>query len=791
MLRRPLIGPACLALAITCAVAALFVAPARGAIAELYGGRALGGPLLLRRVVPAIEPSLITRDSAAPRESFSARWTAGWRTPQDGEYTIETAADDHTRIRIDGIEVIPPGPDGEIQHSNATIHLSSGLHFLDVEYEQLDGGMFLNTEISRDGGTTQPLRVSSMLAIDSPAGAGKWQLTGRLLWLAAGLALLAAVASVILTKETAPSAGIYVGMSLAIVLLFAGALRLDALLGRTGPIDRPPWVRVIDREARLPLSRLAPAEFQWVHPPRMFQQGDPAAYLFFAREMKSFYAAHAREPLFIGLTRALLPMVGYQDFAVGLASALSSLLLVAAVFVLGSMVASRLVGLLAALALAIERDVIAWSVEGWRDDTFALAFVVFACVALSLRRRITFSTSIAFGVITAGALLTRVTSLSFIAAGALALAVTQARTLRAVQPRRQLLKSVAAAAFITLVLAGPYFVNCYRTYGNALYPINVHTSFYRSREGVPSREPLSAAAYIRGRFAEHPLRLAGTFVSGMTTYPFSNKWGGFEDWVPHLGTVVAVLSFAGLVLLASYGDGRFLLWITAASMLPYAFTHDIQGGAEWRFTLHVYPVLLVAAALALERAGVALWTLRRSPRAAAGSLGVRPRAIVAGGVLAILAVAVPRLWPYVALTEDLWFNRPYSIFADADHTWLFSGGWSEPATLGNVTSRSSEGTAATVWMPIARRRAHLLRVRADPTPIVADARQELWIYVNRQLVSTQPMQVTEGRVGAYDVIVPASAVHKGLNRLDLLVTRRDQPAAAAGIRLWYLRVTAM
>ena len=47
--------------------------------------------------------------------------------------------------------------------------------------------------------------------------------------------------------------------------------------------------------------------------------------------------------------------------------------------------------------------------------------------------------------------------------------------------------------------------------------------------------------------------------------------------------------------------GRFLLLMLALSVVPYAFTWHIDGGGEWRFTMLVYPIYLIAAALAVER----------------------------------------------------------------------------------------------------------------------------------------------------------------------------------------------
>ena len=67
------------------------------------------------------------------------------------------------------------------------------------------------------------------------------------------------------------------------------------------------------------------------------------------------------------------------------------------------------------------------------------------------------------------------------------------------------------------------------------------------------------------------------------------------------------MSAIGLVLFATTRRGLLLWVMILATLFPYAFTWNIHGGGEWRFTLPAYPFYLVAAALAL------VTTLRRLP----------------------------------------------------------------------------------------------------------------------------------------------------------------------------------
>ena len=97
--------------------------------------------------------------------------------------------------------------------------------------------------------------------------------------------------------------------------------------------------------------------------------------------MRWFYEADVREPLFPALTRLMLAPTGGRILSVHVASAVGSTLLVLATYLLGAAAFSRVTGLLAALLFAVERDALWWSVEGFRDDTFAL-FVVLGAWAL-------------------------------------------------------------------------------------------------------------------------------------------------------------------------------------------------------------------------------------------------------------------------------------------------------------------------------------------------------------------------------------------------------------------------
>jgi hypothetical protein len=174
------------------------------------------------------------------------------------------------------------------------------------------------------------------------------------------------------------------------------------------------------------------------------------------------------------------------------------------------------------------------------------------------------------------------------------------------------LRAAALAAVIGAVLAGPYFYNCWKTFGDPLYAINVHTGFYRARAGeADHRQPMGVGTYLRTRAVRDPIGTATTGAIGLFWFPFANKWVGFDYWYLGLRRFLMGMAAVGLVLFLAARRGAFLWAMLLAVLLPYAFTWSIPGGGEWRFTLPAYPIYLVAAALAL------VTTVRRLPAFAA------------------------------------------------------------------------------------------------------------------------------------------------------------------------------
>jgi hypothetical protein len=539
-----------------------------------------------------------------PARSRASRvtWDGLWRVPAAGRYKLIAEGAGPIAVTVDRQPVLAGQSEGRLR---GRVELAAGLHALSVAYQPPDGPDRLRLRWARDEEPLRDFAPGSLFAAPPTAAEEAWSraapvlaLLARIAW-ALPLVLLVALAALGRAPERARRA-LRVGLPLAIVL-YAAALRFDALVGRYS-WEGPPWAI----EAQRVIERWRPGALQW-DPEYEISGGDPYHYVGRARTMRGFYDADAREPLFPAWTRVVLGLLDDRILAVHVASAVCSTLLVLATYLLGAAAFSRAVGLLAALALAVDRNALWWSVEGFRDDAFALLVVLSAlALVLLLRRPATLAGALS-GLAGAAACLTRITSLSFLLP-AYAL-VLLARGEQARERRR----AVGVALLVLTALVGPFLLSCAIAYGDPFYAVNVHTKFYRSRSGLQFQESMGWLDYLR---AGSPLRQqVATGLTGLTTYPFRNKWHGLDHVSTWLARPLGVAAVAGLALFLRTAQGRLLLVVLFTSLLPYAFTWAIPGGAEWRFTLHAYPFYLIAAALALTCA--AGWARRALARRAA------------------------------------------------------------------------------------------------------------------------------------------------------------------------------
>src|SRR5262245_61885264 len=102
---------------------------------------------------------------------------------------------------------------------------------------------------------------------------------------------------------------------LVAIVAFGALLRFDVLVQRYGTLDHPLWAKVLTQDVVPVASRLHPSRFRWYRVDQPYLGGDPINYIQYARDMRSFYQAHVREPIFLALTRAYLWLLADQDVA--------------------------------------------------------------------------------------------------------------------------------------------------------------------------------------------------------------------------------------------------------------------------------------------------------------------------------------------------------------------------------------------------------------------------------------------------------------------------------------------
>ncbi len=587
---------------------------------------------------------------------------------------------------------------------------------------------------------------------------------------------------------------VLVTLALGGILAYAALLRLDALFGKYGPFSRPGWVVGLEHGVDAVRTALVPDDWIWTPPDRRYY-GDPQNYIRFAREMRHFYQAHVREPVFLAATRLFMALTGGLDESVSFASASFSVLAVLAIFLLGRAVHSTAAGLAAAAALAIDHEVVRWAPDGWRDDAYMamVAFSAWALVRLSQRR--TLAWGAVFGAAAAAACLTRVTALLFIVPALAAFVILGERPAWRARAR-----SAAMAGLVFALAAGPYFVAITVETGDPLFAVNYHTIYYLDHEGQDPTQGLSAAQYLARKFQATPVATTEIAVRGLTDIPFESKWDGFGSWLPGLGPALRLLAIGGLLGWLFVPAGRLLLVMLAGTLAPYMVTWAVGDGGAFRFMMPAYPFYLVAA----------VWCAGRAPRLVVESRDAdrrtrlrrhAPLKIAVAAALVVAFVVFNWQMPYFVARETLRRGEPVTLGAGSRDRAFFVDGWTALAREGNVTARLAAGERATLVIPLPLRRAYHVVLRMDPLPFAASPPQRVRASLEGRALAEWTLVYSSDRVGTYEFDIPADAVAPGRRRLDLAADfarlmeetggafpeiPRDQSAA---FRLWYARIT--
>ncbi len=725
--RRAFTSSAVLSLVVT-AVAGVAMATLdidRGLLERVYSEPGLSGDVLRERL--AGRPDLDDlHGPGLPDRFFSARWTGVWRVPADAAYVFRLGADDAARLDVSGQVVVERGGAAGFNTVDVRHRVSKGFQPIELTYEQQAGGAFLVVQVGREGAVPAPLDAlelypsvptarqlaqRTLVRTLQTTAVAAWLLT-LVLGLLAGATRLrhdarhhprgwAGAASSWATGlrqfVTRPAVRRAVPLlGVALVTAWAGLIRLEALTGRYGRVESPSWLRSFQTWIVGPAPALHPARVTWGPVETPYAGGDPITYLAEARERTRFYEASVREPVFPATTRAFLRLLGDQDVAVSFASATFSTLLVPATYLLGHVAFGPAVGLLAAVAVAGEFTMIDWGIDGWRDDATATFAVLVAWSLLRLRGRWTMPAAVLVGVVGGGAMLTRITMLALFVPGVVLVVLLG----RAAPARRRAALGALALA-VAAVLVAPYLIACARAYGDPLYAINYHTTFYRFREHVDAGQPQSALRYLAGKLATRPIGTLDTVVFGLVGYPFMDKWTGYRPWAAWLGPVLAACAVAGGFACLLSLTGRLLTVLLLLALLPFAFTWQVPGGAEWRFTLLAYPFYLVASSAAIVAA--VSW-LRRPPGDPLGWLRRRAASLwplpLLPALLVALALALALAFlPWLVVREASAGGTRVVIQPGDRGDVVFTEGWAEVTGSGCLAAGRGDARLA---LPLAR-----------------------------------------------------------------------------------------
>ena len=195
----------------------------------------------------------------------------------------------------------------------------------------------------------------------------------------------------------------------------------------------------------------------------------------------------------------------------------------------------------------------------------------------------------------------------------------------------------------------------------------------------------STASYVARKIAQRPIEMIDTVARGLTTYPFTNKWRGLADWMTGLREWASLAALAGLVILAASPPGRLLLIVMVTSLLPFSLTWTVDP--DYRFTVFVYPMLLIAAAVACDAAvrGVRAVLLPRADMPWRVTTW-RPWAATLIPALVVLW-SVTRLSPSLVFADMLRNGQDAMVTAGGRDGAAFGSGWSAVIGQGVVRWR--------------------------------------------------------------------------------------------------------
>lgn len=317
-------------------------------------------------------------------------------------------------------------------------------------------------------------------------------------------------------------------------------------------------------------------------------ESDVVGYREIARAATSPYDTHFREPLWIWMNTGWLTVVGWDAPQVRILSLIMSLIMVAVAYkVFRDYTGRPLIGGLVAVLLFMNPYLIRLSVRGFREEAYAatvLAVVYFALVptpALSLRVQVV-------GLALAGAAMQLLRFNSY----AMVLPLLLLWAWRKAEGKRIL---AAIPILFILAVSIPHVLHNDKVYGDPLYSINMHVSWYRNYEfsvakgapceGCPSREEYFVTPYagppvtpFQYLFGMHSLgEIAITTLKGYwTIYLTPTEWFAVQTGTRSLAGYALYLLGLGLVLASRYREMVVLIMLLA-NFLPFLSTYNMEA----------------------------------------------------------------------------------------------------------------------------------------------------------------------------------------------------------------------
>ncbi|HEY6148737.1 MAG TPA: glycosyltransferase family 39 protein, partial [Thermoanaerobaculia bacterium] len=324
--------------------------------------------------------------------------------------------------------------------------------------------------------------------------------------------------------------------------------------------------------------------------------------------------ATAREPLFVWILRAFFAALHPSQEAARFASMLIGVAFVGAVYDLGRRLFGTATGLVAAFFLAVHPDLSALSVDGLRDELFALLAALFFRALLPDRGVPGAARTAALAAAAAGIGLTRMNALAAVAV--LLVFFAWRRSWRWTR--------VAVPLVAAVLLLLPYIAYCRARYGDPLYALNVYATGFRNMEfggqpGFPRREAVARNLFVGPNtttfgyiFGLHTFGEVLRFMVRGSWRAFLGYWASTPGFFPGATSDAFWFYLAGIpALLFSWRARRIRFrrrgWELALAVAvffgPVAFLAGVSAfRLDWRIVSFVLIAYAIAAARLFARA---------------------------------------------------------------------------------------------------------------------------------------------------------------------------------------------